>query len=147
MMLVEVLGRMRDDFVRVLLAACRLDGDAGAGAVDEDAFLAQRGARFLEAFDDAFFVRHVDFAEDAVDRGGDLFAFGLVAVEDGDAAARGMEFARGCFTEAGRAACNDGRDGAIELHNCSLFARLKMLGHFIAAGPPEGQTRWISHAY
>jgi hypothetical protein len=121
---VEMFDRVRRDFGRVFLAACRLDREAGAGAVDENAFLAEDGAGLLETVDDALLAGHVDFAVDAVDVGGDLFALGFVAVEDSDADAGGCEFAGGSFAEARGAAGDDGRDGAIELHDGSLFAKV-----------------------
>ena len=68
----------------VLSRLAVFDRVARAGAIDQDALLADGGARLGEAFIDALIVGHVDVAEDAADFLGYGFALFGVHVEDGD---------------------------------------------------------------
>src|SRR3546814_8590611 len=94
-----------------------LDRIAGAGAVDEDAFLPDRGARLGEGGIDARVVGDVAFAEDAADFLGDRLALFFLQVEDRDLDALCRERARGRRAEARSAAGDDGGYGGIEFHS------------------------------
>ena len=98
------------DLARLLVARGRLLSVAGAGAIHEDAFLTVRRACFPEAFGHAFIARDVDFAEDAVDFLGDLFAFVFLQIEERDFDAVLRQRPRRRFAEAGGTARDDGGD-------------------------------------
>ena len=101
----------------VFLAAARgLDRVAGAGAVDEDAFLTDRFARFGEGGVDRCVVGDIAFAEHAAEFGGERGALFFLQVEDRDLDALGSERARGGGTEARGTAGDDGGYGGIEFH-------------------------------
>ena len=105
----------------LLVAAGGLDGVAGAGAVDEDALLAVRGARLGEAGVDLLVAGDVDLAEHAADFLGQGLAGGFVQVEDRDLDAVLGQAARGGGAEAGGAAGDDGRDVGGEFHGVVLW--------------------------
>src|SRR5690606_7463648 len=93
-----------------------LDRIAGAGAVHEDAFLPDRGARLGEGGIDRGVVGDVAFAEHAAEFGGDRLALFFLQVEDRDLDALRGERTRGGGAEARGAAGNDGGYGGIEFH-------------------------------
>src|SRR3546814_12079509 len=80
-----------------------LDRIAGAGAVDEDAFLPDRGARLGEGGIDARVVGDVAFAEDAAAFLGDRLALFFLQVEDRDLDALCPQRARGRRAQIGSA--------------------------------------------
>src|SRR3546814_20789290 len=86
-----------------------LDRIAGAGAVDEDAFLAVRFARLGKGGIDAGVVGNVAFAEHAAEFGGDRLALFFLQIEDRDLDALGGERAGGRGAEARGAPGDDGR--------------------------------------
>src|SRR3546814_14553091 len=100
----------------VFLAAARgLDRIAGAGAVDQDAFLTMRLARLGEGRVDRSVVGDVAFTENAGDLVRDGDALFLLQVEDRDLAALGGHRARGPGATARRAPAADGGYGQPEL--------------------------------
>jgi hypothetical protein len=70
-----------------------------------------RLTRFGKSGVDGLVRGDVDLAEDATDLGGDLFAAGRVAVEDGDLDAFGGKRAGGRLAEPRGGSGNDGGDG------------------------------------
>ena len=100
----------------LLVAAGGLGGVAGAGAVDEDALLAVRGAGLFEGGVDVGVGGDVAFAEHAAHFFRDLFALRLIHVENGDLDSVRGEGADGGLAEAGGAAGDDCGDGGIEFH-------------------------------
>ena len=110
------------DLARGLVAAGGLERVAGAGAVDEDALLPDRGARLREARVDVGIASHVDLAEDTADLARERFALVGVQVEDRDLDAVRGERAHGCRAEARSAAGDDGGDVRIEFHGPFPFA-------------------------
>jgi len=87
--LISPVSRLREarevlDLPRLAAARGGLGRVAGAGAVDQDAFLPVRRACRYEARVDRFVAGDVDGAEHPADVGGDGFALGRVHVEDRD---------------------------------------------------------------
>src|SRR3546814_18756773 len=79
-------------YAAIFLGPARgLDRIAGAGAVDEDAFLAVRFARLGQGGIDAGVVGNVAFAEHAAEFGGDRLALFFLQIEDPGLAALGGE--------------------------------------------------------
>src|SRR3546814_4786372 len=101
----------------VFLAAARgLDRIAGAGAVDQDAFLTMRLARLGEGRVDRSVVGDGAFTENAGDLGRDGDALFLLQVEDRDLDALGGERGRCRGAKARGAPGDDGGYGGVECH-------------------------------
>jgi hypothetical protein len=113
---VELIEREVADFAGFLVAAGRLDGVAGAGAVDQDALLADCGAGFFERGIDAGVVGDVTLAEHAAQFLGEGFAFFRVEVEQGNLHAIAGQLRRRCSAESGGATGDDSRNIRIEFH-------------------------------
>src|SRR5256885_1455810 len=97
-----------------------LDGVGRAGAVDQNAFLPDRGTGFGEGRVHLLLGRHVHVAVNTAKLAGQRLADGFVHVEDGDLdAMAGQTPGRG-GPQAGSPPGDDGRNVGIELHGFSL---------------------------
>ena len=97
-----------------------------------------RGARLLEAGDDALVAGHVDLAEHAADLGRDRLALVLLQVEQRDLDALRGERTGGRGAEAGGAAGDDGRYGVVEFH---CYSPCRHAGLVPAARAANGAVR------
>ena len=113
---VELVGRERLDLTGFLVAAGGLDGVADAGAIHQDALLADGLARRGESCVDAGFVGHVALGEHAAEFLGKGFTLFGIQVEDADLDAFSGQGTRRGFAETGRTARDDGGNGTIKLH-------------------------------
>src|SRR3546814_9026721 len=113
---VERVEREMPDAAFFLAAARGLDRIAGAGAVDQDAFLTMRLARLGEGRVDRSVVGDVAFTENAGDLVRDGDALFLLQVEDRDLDALGGQRARGRGAKARGAPGDDGGYGGVEFH-------------------------------
>src|SRR5688500_17048913 len=105
------------DLFRRLVARRGLECVAGAGAVHQDAFLPERGARLGEACIDFRIRRHVHFAKDAAESTRQRFTLLGVEIEDRNFDTERCERTRRRGTEPRRTAGDDSRDVRIELHD------------------------------
>src|SRR5690606_13496374 len=111
---VEGIEREMLDAAIFLGAARSLDRVAGASAIDEDAFLPDRGARLFKRGIDRGVVGDVAFAEHTAELFGNRLALFFLQVEDRDLHALRRERAGSSRAEARSASGNDGRNGGVE---------------------------------
>jgi hypothetical protein len=124
----ELLHWIRLGCLRLLVARHGLGSSCDTGAIDEDSLLAVRIARSRECRCNLLIRGYIDFAEDAADFFGDLFAPFGIAVEHGHFRASPSKLTPSRLAKPRGRAGHD-RSHSLDIHEFSRFAfRCSRLG-------------------